>query len=444
MRNRIILLSLIFGLWVGLKVINELVTGPEVLMLLSVAVVMMIAHSTWLILAQGRWRSSRASRKLDDRASSEIDAQAEQWNPWIDIFIPAKNESRVIERTVRGFFQLNYDKHVVWVIDDCSTDATPQILECLQAEFPRLRILRRSPGSFPGKSAALNDALPLSKGEVIAVFDADASVHPDFFKTTLPVLAPEGIGAVQAQKRIYEHQSGFLVDCQASEYALDTYFQTGRDIIRGAVELRGNGQLIKREALIDVGGWNNRSITDDLDLSMRLLISKWDIRFCPQSVVWEEGVTKLKALMRQRRRWAEGSIRRYLDYIFPLNSPTRLSFVERLDTLAFTVYFIVPALMLMEVSSEIVHLLMGVPTYGMFFALLTIAVLLISQVNMFLAIRIYRKMAWWDALVHSTEVILYVYGHWVPVITVSFCQILFGKQAATWHPTEHGNSVTTG
>lgn len=54
----------------------------------------------------------------------------------------AKNEQRVIEKTVRNFFQINYDKFYVWVIDDASTDATPSVLEQLQNEFPRLRVVR--------------------------------------------------------------------------------------------------------------------------------------------------------------------------------------------------------------------------------------------------------------------------------------------------------------
>src|SRR5581483_4504532 len=94
---------------------------------------------------------------------------------------------------------------------------------------------------------------------------------------------------------------------------------------------------------------------DDLDLATRLLICNWDVRFCPEALVWEEGVTTLKSLIRQRCRWAEGSIRRYLDYIFPLNSPRRLSFTERLDTLAFTCFFLVPALIFLEVLSEAVR-----------------------------------------------------------------------------------------
>ncbi|MBI4533736.1 MAG: glycosyltransferase family 2 protein [Candidatus Melainabacteria bacterium] len=356
----------------------------------------------------------------------------------MDIFVAAKNESRVIENCVRNLFKVNYAKFHVWIIDDGSTDTMPEILRGLEEEFPNLRVLRRAPGSCPGKSAALNDALALCRGEVIGVFDADAYVAPEFLSLMLPLLQGEGVGAVQAQKRIYEHQKGSLVNCQSSEYALDTYFQTGRDLIGGAVELRGNGQLIKRTALIDVGGWNNKAITDDLDLTMRLLINKWDVRFCPEAIVWEEGVTSLKALLRQRKRWAEGSIRRYLDYILPLNSPTRLSLVERLDTLAFTTYFVVPALIFLEVMSEAIELAAGGPTHPKFLLFLTAVVVIISQLNLFVAIRLYRpKLRSWETFRHTFEVNAYVFAHWVPCVFFSLSQIMFRQQKSAWQPTEH-------
>jgi 1,2-diacylglycerol 3-beta-glucosyltransferase len=463
MRNRIILISLTLGVWLALKIIDSLVTGPELIILLLIAIAIMIVHSLWLLTAQRKWRKRNRLLNEDAAAGNQqygrgwampnprethgvppTDTPASQamiidetpWEPWVDIFISAKNEARVIETTIRNMFKLDYKKFFVWIIDDCSTDSTAVIVEKLQSEFANLRLVKRTAGSHPGKSAALNEALPLSKGEVVAVFDADAYVAPDFFRLMLPVLAPEGIGAVQAQKKFFAYQKGFLVDCQASEYALDTYFQMGRDLIRGAVELRGNGQLIKRAALIDVGGWNNKAITDDLDLSMRLLVNHWDIRFCPHAYVFEEGVTNFKTLIRQRRRWAEGSITRYLDYIFPLNSPTRLSLVERIDTLAFTTYFVVPALMLLEFTSEIVHFAIGVPTNGRLFALIAIAIFAISQLNFLVAISIYRNMPFWKALWRSLLVILYVYVHWIPCIVISLCQIMFGKRASAWSPTE--------
>lgn len=467
MRNRIILIGLTILVWAALKAVDRFVTGPELLFLLCISLALMVTHSLWLYSAQSEWQKKarrylrsrlknavrkilRNRRRLEKESESErkkiarwqAQLEAGSWNPQIDIFVSAKNESAAIENTVRNLFKIDYDPFIVWVIDDCSDDDMPKILEGLKDEFENLRVIHRKPGSYPGKSAALNDALPLSRGEVIAVFDADAYVAPDFFNRMLPVLAPEHVGAVQAQKRIYEHQKGFLVECQASEYATDTYFQVGRDIIGGAVELRGNGEMIKRQALIDVGGWNNKTLTDDLDLSMRLLVSNWDIKFCPNAHVFEEAVTKFPALIKQRRRWAEGSIRRYLDYIFPLNSPTRLSLVERIDTLAFTVYFVVPALLMLELTSELIRFSTGVPTYGSFLALIVIAVFWISQINFFVSIRLYRKLPFWRALFHSIAVIAYVYAHWVPCIVISFGQILFGKKSSTWHRTEHAGHTS--
>ena len=196
--------------------------------------------------------------------------------------------------------------------------------------------------------------------------------------------------------------------------------------------------MIKRAALIDVGGWNNKSITDDLDLSSRLLVSNWDIRFVPDAHVFEEGVPTLKGLLRQRRRWAEGSIRRYLYYIFPLNSPTRLSLVERIDTLAWAIYFIVPTLCVIEFSSEISKFAMGMPTNTKLFALISIAVFAITQIDILIALRIYRKkMPILRSFFHSFTVTAYLYMHWMPVIFASFFQILFGKNTSTWHRTEH-------
>lgn len=437
MRNRIILLSLIVMVWAALKAIDLFVTGPEILFILSGLILVMATHSIWLLTAQSRHRL-RTRRRAQAVRSVESVLPAKAYEPFVDILISAKNESRVIETTVRNMFKLDYENYNLWVIDDISDDSMPDILRKLQQEFPRLKVINRLPGSCPGKSAALNEALAQCKGEVIAVFDADAYVDPDFLRRILPDLEPENVGAVQAQKRMYKHQKGFLVECQATEYALDTYFQVSRDLIGGAVELRGNGQLVKRQALVDVGGWNNKAITDDLDLSMRLLVNNWDIRFSSEAVVWEEAVTTFKSLIRQRRRWAEGSIRRYLDYIFPLNSPFRLSLVERLDTLVFTVYFVVPALMLLQISSEFINLVSGVPTYGKFLGLVALGIFVTTQINVFIAMRIYRApISVLKAMTQSFFVTAYVYGHWVPVIAVSFSKILFGRQVSKWHRTEH-------
>jgi 1,2-diacylglycerol 3-beta-glucosyltransferase len=428
MRYRLILAGLTILALACLLVIDYLLPWPALSVLLTLTLLLMTVHTFWLMQAQhSNRRKSKASIKSN-------------WQPSIDILIPAKNESRVIERTVRQFLEIDYStNYKVWVIDDASTDKTPAILERLKQEIPNFDYIRRPAGSYPGKSAGLNDALPHCRAEVIAVFDADAYVAPDFLKKILPVLEPDDVGAVQAQKKIYEPQKKFfLPSCQSSEYALDTHFQVGRDLIGGNVELRGNGQLIKREALIDVGGWNNRAITDDLDLTMRLLLSKWSIRFSADTHVYEEAVTTWKGLMRQRRRWAEGSIRRFLDYIFPLNSPNRLSLVERVDILAFLSEFAVPGLMLLEVVSEFFNFLIGEPVYPKFLVMAASVLFVVSLIHFFVAIREYRKeLSVWEAIMRTLEVNFYAYAHWVPCVIISFVRIALSSQASTWHRTEH-------
>jgi 1,2-diacylglycerol 3-beta-glucosyltransferase len=432
MRNRILLTAFVLGAWLLVKALDFVIPGPAILILLCLMMALMLTHSIRLFTAQSRWR--RRLKHAEAHAYT-----GEVWTPAIDIFIAAKNESQVIENCVRNLFKLDYVNFHLWIIDDNSSDNTAEIVERLATEYPRLILLKRHKSAQPGKSAALNEALPLSKGEVIAVFDADAYVRPDFLRVVLPVLEPERVGAVQAQKRIYEKQtSEFLPNCQASEYAIDTYLQVGRDLVGGVAELRGNGQLIKRSALVDVGGWNNQAITDDLDLSTKLLVCNWNVRMCPQAAVWEEGVSSIKALIRQRRRWAEGSIRRYLEYIFPLNSPTRLSLMERIDTFAYSGMFIVPALIFMEAAGQAMRAFEGgIPDFR--FSIFTSLLLLItSGSNILVGIRYYRPtLSWGRAIIHSGVVMVYVFVLWLPCIFLSFNRVFFKQKASIWHPTQH-------
>src|SRR5690606_37196414 len=90
-----------------------------------------------------------------------------------------------------------------------------------------------------------------------------------------------------------------------------------------------------------------------------------------------------------------------------------------------------------ELTANIIRFITGVQTYGSFLALAYLGVLWVSQVNVFVSLRTYREMPFWKALVQSFLVTIYVYAHWVPVIVISFGQILFGRQVSTWHRTEH-------
>jgi 1,2-diacylglycerol 3-beta-glucosyltransferase len=435
MTNRTVLISLFLAICIGAWALDRWVLGGSALNLLLASIVAISAtHIVWLLAVQVKWHKERKEHPFE--------VTPLEWAPYINIFVAAKNESRVIETCVRNLFKIDYPNFDIWVIDDASTDNTLEILEGLQAELPRLNVLARTPGSVPGKSAALNECLPLCKGDIVAVFDADSFVKPDFFRIVVPLLKDDEVGAVQAQKKIYEHQEGFLVDCQASEYAFDTCLQMGRTLVGGAVELRGNGQLVKREALVDVGGWNNNSITDDLDLSMRLLIHRYDIKFCPDTAVFEEGVETFRSLFRQRRRWAEGSIRRYLDYIIPLQFPSHASLVERFDILSFLVEFAWPALTFLAVAQAVNDTLHGVPNDAPMLVAVSIFALITIFVPLYAGLRFYRKdLSPWAAFVNAFIVNSYIFTLWSPCVVVSIWQIIFRSKASAWKPTQHFGSV---
>ena len=256
--------------------------------------------------------------------------------PQVSLVVAAKNEEAVIANLIAMLCELDYptDKYEVWAIDDRSSDRTPEILDRLALEYPQLRVVHRPANAGGGKSGALNQVMSEIKGEIVGVFDADAAITPDLLRKVVPMFDAAEIGAVQVRKAIANSEENFWTKGQAAEMALDSYIQQKRIAIGGIGELRGNGQFVRCSALNSCGGWNEHTITDDLDLTIRLHLDNWKIGFLLTPPVQEEGVTSAKALWHQRNRWAEGGYQRYLDYWrYIFNSP--MGFRKRIDLLSF-------------------------------------------------------------------------------------------------------------
>lgn len=258
--------------------------------------------------------------------------------PMVSIVVPAKNEEAVIEATVRSLCAIDYGEdgqrgYEVIVVDDRSTDRTPAILERLAGELP-LTIVSTPEGSV-GKAAALNLGIARARADIIAVFDADARVAPDFLEQTVPSLAEPGVGGVQSRRMLYNASENGLTRIQDDEYRVfQRSLQRARRVLGGMVCFSGNGLLLRREALDDVGGWNEDALTEDIDLSVRFTLAGWEIRYCDDAVVWEEAVADLRALIRQRTRWFEGAIRCLGDHL-PAILLGRGTLFKRVDMLFF-------------------------------------------------------------------------------------------------------------
>jgi 1,2-diacylglycerol 3-beta-glucosyltransferase len=145
-----------------------------------------------------------------------------------------------------------------------------------------------------------------------------------------------------------------LTRAQAMEMALDAVIQEGRLRSGGVVELRGNGQLLRRDVVLACDGFNEATVTDDLDLSFRLLTRNQPVALLWDPPVQEEAVTALSSLWRQRQRWAEGGLQRFFDYWPELTGPD-LSAARKLDLSAFfLLQYVLPVMALADLIGAVV------------------------------------------------------------------------------------------
>jgi len=270
--------------------------------------------------------------------------------PTLDILVAARDEQNVIARLVERLFSLDYpsEKLKIYIIDDGSVDETPIILKKLSQKYKKLNIISRSKNAGGGKSGALNHALEFISGEWVFILDADAQLKSDTLRRVIEFAQNGSWSAVQLRKSVLNTSKNFLTACQGIEMAMDAYFQVGRLYSAGISELRGNGQLVRKDILLNCGSFNENTVTDDLDLSVRLILSQSKIGIFWDPPVMEEAVEDISALFRQRQRWAEGGLQRFFDYGSNLIN-SKLTFIQKFDlTYFFILQYALPIVALVD------------------------------------------------------------------------------------------------
>ena len=368
--------------------------------------------------------------------------KSECYRPFVSCLVPAHNEQDVIEATVRSLCRMNYRKKgkpnfEVVVVDDGSTDDTLAILQALQRELPLLKIVERKPPNCArGKSAVLNHGLQVSRGEVIAVFDADTRVEPNFLVQCVSCLIDPTVGGVQGRVRIYNANQNLLTLVQEDEFSVMAHMvQVSKDVLNGMTGLGGNGQLTRRTALEEVGGWNELSATEDLDLTLRLLLRGYSVRYCGDAVLWQEAVSRGYPLLRQRVRWAEGFIKCLFDYALPLLVHPMPLF-KRIDSLMSLVRCLLPMWALAAYVALGLGFLCGTPlsnsipwwlmaaASGTFFAVT------------FLGLYTYQQLT----VVQAVWRVVLCWGYnfiWFLAVPLGFVNCLKNLDSIRWDKTEH-------
>ena len=330
----------------------------------------------------------------------------------------------------------------IWLAESLlsGTQEEVSLLLQLQKEFPGLKVVSKPKGTRPGKSAALNYGLKFARGEVIGVFDADTRVARDFLKKSIPLLSPSIIGGVQGKVRIYNPQSSLLTSLQNDEFTVMVNFsQLSKEIFGGVPTLAGNGQLVKREVLAKVEGWNELSITEDMDLSIKMLLKGYRIRYCPQAVLWQEGIQTPARLLRQRIRWAEGLLKCLFDYCWAiLCCPATI--IQKAD-ISLSLFRVTMSLW---VIIGYVYSLFAALFWGKFYSVLPAIVLVIaSWVLFFGMVLAMHKEATANLFKLSWKVLRYwAYNFfWVMAVPVGFINVIRRMGSIVWDKTSHQGDV---
>jgi hypothetical protein len=224
----------------------------------------------------------------------------------------------VVERLIDACARLDYPAHLlqIQVLDD-STDDTVSIVNRRCAYWQSLgrqvEVVRR-PTRAGFKAGALAHALPQGAGEFVAIFDADFQPPADFLRRTIPHFLTPGarrVGFVQARWGHVNRDYSAVTRSQA--LALDGHFVIEQDARFHAGYLIGfNGSAgVWRRACIedaDVGGWQEDTLCEDLDLSYRAQLAGWQPIYLNDVVAPAEIPPQVSAYKRQQFRWAKGSV----------------------------------------------------------------------------------------------------------------------------------------
>jgi cellulose synthase/poly-beta-1,6-N-acetylglucosamine synthase-like glycosyltransferase len=239
-------------------------------------------------------------------------ASREAW-PRVTVQLPMYNERLVAERVIRAAARLAYplDRLQIQVLDD-STDETRDVVDATVAELARrgldIVVVRRA-DRVGFKAGALAHGSESATGEFIAVFDADFVPPSGFLTDLLGHFADGRVGAVQARWEHLNRDGMLLTRAQAT--LLDGHFvveQTARSRLGHFFNFNGTAGIWRARAIVDAGGWEHDTITEDLDLSYRAQLAGWRFVYRTDVVAPAELPADLGGFKSQQHRWAKGSI----------------------------------------------------------------------------------------------------------------------------------------
>jgi biofilm PGA synthesis N-glycosyltransferase PgaC len=251
-----------------------------------------------------RWERTEPSRLKPPALSSY---------PLVSLIVPCHNEGEQVRETIAHLAEQSWPDFEIIAVNDGSRDDTGEQLDQLMKEYPQLRVLHLA--SNQGKAMGLRAAALAAKGEYLVCIDGDAAL--DRYAThwlMVHLLSSARVGAVTGNPRI-RNRSTLLGKLQVGEFSsIIGLIKRAQRVYGRIFTVSGVIAAFRKVALHDVGYWNTDMVTEDIDVSWRLQMRHWEIRYEPNALCWILMPETLRGLWKQRLRWAQGGSEVLLRY----------------------------------------------------------------------------------------------------------------------------------
>lgn len=232
--------------------------------------------------------------------------------PVVTVQLPMFNELYVAERLIESVAALDYpkDKLEIQVLDD-STDETTEIArakveELVERGYDAVYVHRTDRTGY--KAGALEAGLKVSRGDYLLVFDADFVPTPTLVLDLVHHFTDEKVGMVQARWGHLNREYSMLTRVQAM--MLDGHFvveHIARNRSGRFFNFNGTAGMWRKSTIIDAGGWQHDTLTEDMDLSFRAQLRGWRFVYVPDALAPAEVPCEMNSFKTQQFRWAKGS-----------------------------------------------------------------------------------------------------------------------------------------
>jgi cellulose synthase (UDP-forming) len=251
----------------------------------------------------------------------------------VDVFIPTLNEDpETLEKTIRGCMNMRYP-HRTYVLDDGNRKEIRELCERLGCGY----ISRKK--NKNAKAGNLNNALRLTDGELIAIFDADHVPEPDFLEKTLGYFWDERVAFVQTPQDFYNVDSyqhrlvrGKLWHEQSLFFKV---IMRGKDRHNSAF-FCGSCAVIRRKALEEIGGFAEGTVTEDIHTSIKLHAKGWKSVYHQETLAYGVAPSTIKPFKTQRERWGQGAMQVFVKdnplWVRGLTIKQRINYVASMST----------------------------------------------------------------------------------------------------------------